>query len=418
MVLREVGEHRDVGCACRRGAARRCRSTTPRSRTPATPASTKRRNCVCSATGIGRRQAREVARRARPAGAERADDAAATAERVKRLREPPGGRRLAVGAGDGDARRSRSARRAEEAAAIGPVARLQLRVARRCASRSKPKASHALGLDEARDGARRERRGTIAAPVGGGAGPGDEARRPARRWRLSRAARRVTRACSQPRGFGGAGEFAASEASPPRPACRPTICGLTFRSGCTPSMRSVCCTDRAEHRRGDVAAEVLARARLVDHHRDDDARVARSARCRRTRRGTCWSRSPCLPACRRCRSCRRPSSPASAPSAPCRRARPPSAASCARRPRSSARTPARRRRGLGRLLSSVAGMICAVVREHGVGARDLEQRRRQAVAVATSSPARSASSVLYGRRRPLTAPGKADLRLLAEADLR
>ena len=114
--------------------------------------------------------------------------------------------------------------------------------------------------------------------------------------------------------------------------------------------------DLAEHRRGDVAAVVLAVARLVDHHRDDDARLARSAPCRRTTSGTCSARSRAfllvrgagLAADRVAERLRLRRGAA--------RAGGQAAASRAPRARSSARTRARRRAGCGLALSIVTGI--------------------------------------------------------------
>src|SRR5207253_7128964 len=83
-----------------------------------------------------------------------------------------------------------------------------------------------------------DRRGNVFAPVGRRAGPRDEAV-----TLLDVAAVAVERARDarvQPlRGFVGAAQVQHQNDSS---AAFTTICGFTFMSGCTPIMRSVCCT--------------------------------------------------------------------------------------------------------------------------------------------------------------------------------
>ena len=112
----------------------------------AKPASAKPRSAACSVHRVGRRQAGgsicAVDRRCerRLADAERADDAAAPAEQRQRLRRPPGGRGLAVGAGGRDDVERCARAASKQASAIAPVAAFRPgSVAMRASS--KPKAS-------------------------------------------------------------------------------------------------------------------------------------------------------------------------------------------------------------------------------------------------------------------------------------
>ena len=88
--------------------------------------------------------------------------------------------------------------------------------------------------------------------------------------------------------------------------------------------------DLLERRAGDGAAVDVA-LRLVDHHRDEQPRVARPARSRRTRRRTSsWSSRRSRPASPPCRSCRRARSRRSPRRSRCRPGRARPRASCAR----------------------------------------------------------------------------------------
>ena len=104
---------------------------------------------------------------------ERADHAAASAERGQRLRDPPRRRGLAVGAGDGDDVEL-GARVAEKAA--GDVAGRSLQAAQRADARIAVESEllDAFGLDQAGTRAGIERGGDEAATVAGVARPGDE----------------------------------------------------------------------------------------------------------------------------------------------------------------------------------------------------------------------------------------------------
>jgi hypothetical protein len=134
---------------------------------------------------VGRRQARrsdrpvlfrigggDRQRQRRNAHAERADEAGSPAQQVQRLRGPPRGRRLAVGARGGD-HRQRLAGLVEERGrdlAGGGLHGLERRDARVL----EPERVRAVQLDERRRRARVERARDEAAAVVGVAGPGDE----------------------------------------------------------------------------------------------------------------------------------------------------------------------------------------------------------------------------------------------------
>ena len=113
----------------------------------------------------------------RAAGSQRADDAArqraVAAHTGQRLRQPPRGRRLAVGARDGE--HLQGARRLVEVrGGDRPRGRLQLRVG---GDRVRVEAERldALMLDQASRRAARDGRRHVRAPVRRRAGPGDEA---------------------------------------------------------------------------------------------------------------------------------------------------------------------------------------------------------------------------------------------------
>ena len=249
--MREVGEQRDS----MRVPARRC-STMPIDEASiaqaAKPASAKRRSAACSVTGSGvvRPVHRSAPTRAPADGgsptAERADDAAALAEHAQRLRDPPGGRGLAVGAGARRSRRSRCARLVEEAAGDRAGRGLQARQrgdARVARSRTRRRRRPRPGRRPRRPRARAATNGAAVVRV---ARPGDEGVAGAARGGC-RCAARATPRCSQP--------GRARRRPMSRRVQRPSealllgrhvvlamICGLTSRSGGTPSMRSVCWT--------------------------------------------------------------------------------------------------------------------------------------------------------------------------------
>ena len=206
----------------------------------------------------------------------------------ERLRDPPRCRRLAVGAGDGDDIEP-AARVSRKALAMSPAAAFRPRSVARRGSAPKRERGDAVGLDEARRRALCERRGDEA---GGRRSRGRARRRRRRPARRAAVGDQPARAAQQParrarRRATRARPAAAIRSSPPRPAVAGDDPRLDLEVGRHAHHAQRLLHDLAEDRRGDVAAVVLAGARLVDHHGDDDARVARSARSRRTTRGTC-----------------------------------------------------------------------------------------------------------------------------------
>ena len=215
-----------------------------------------------------------------------------------RWSRPRPGARLGAEAGVGHRRRPRPSGPASDATRAS----------------SKPKASTPSASTRQAAGARGQGGRHEGAAVGGVAGPGDEGV-----TRLHLAAVGAQRAGARARGRASAAAASARSGQRLRPGQKllhsaartarwPTICGLTSMSGAHAQHAQRLLHDLAEHRRGHLAAEVdaLAAARRPSPRRRCAAR--RWAPGRRTRRGTCWSRSSCLPACARCRSCRPPSS--------------------------------------------------------------------------------------------------------------
>ena len=302
----------------------------------------------------------------------------------QRLRRPPGGAGLAVGAGDGD-HAQRRAGPAEEGVGDRRRPRPSGRAARRCARRRSrrrptPSASTRQAAAPAASAAGTKRRPSVAWPgqamkaspgctlAAVGAQRAAHARGQPARGGVGRAVRRV-RPCLR--------------SSPARPR---TACGDDLRLD-VEVRRHVHHAQRllhhlAEHRRGHVAAVVHALARLVDHHRDDDARVARSAPCRRTRRGTCCRVALAFLLVRGAGLAAHRIADGLRLAARCRRGRRPAAASRAPRCAVSATCTRMPAAGCVLALSMRHRDQLAVAREHGVGARQLEQRGRQAVAVA------------------------------------
>ena len=107
------------------------------------------------------------------ADAQGADHAAAPLQPGERLGDPPGGRGLAVGAGDGDDIEP-FARHAEKAAGEFAGGRLQAAHGSDAGLVLEAPGFDAFGLHQAATGTGRERGGDEASAVGGGAGPGDE----------------------------------------------------------------------------------------------------------------------------------------------------------------------------------------------------------------------------------------------------
>ena len=131
---------------------------------------------------------------------------------------------------------------AHEAAGDGPGAGLESGQ-RGDARRPEARSSSALGLDQAGDGAGRERRRHVGARVVGVAGPGDEG--VAGTHAAAVGGERRGAAQHQPvhRCVGrGESHQRHQKLSTSAGISWATICGLTSRSGCTPIIRRVCCT--------------------------------------------------------------------------------------------------------------------------------------------------------------------------------
>ena len=254
VVLREVGEQRHLDVRAGQAALLRGRSTRPRSRRPRSPASTKSRSACCSVTGSGVvRPVASCAVRAgtrRLADAQRADHAAAPAQAGQRLRRPPGGGGLAVGAGGGDdLQRARSAGPGT-GAAIGPTSVLQVRRRRRCARRRSR--SWPGGRSSTRQAAapRPQRRADEAARRRAHSRARRGRHRPAAPGGCRCAGGRATRARQPLRGGGGMGQVrerghghgAQKLSRSAGTVLLAMICGVTSMSGGTLIRRSVCCT--------------------------------------------------------------------------------------------------------------------------------------------------------------------------------
>ena len=180
----------------------------------------------------------------RATGAQRADQATRTACLRQGLRQPPGTRGLAVGAGHSQhgqvfARAlvpgvgDRTGQRLERRHA-GQAAWVLARILRQ----QRSPGVGTFGFEQAGARTLRQRGLQVLASVGGGTGPGDEG---IPRTDLAAVGAQIARdALAQParhqdRVVQGRHQNDSSTALA-------TICGLTAMSGCTPSRRSVCCT--------------------------------------------------------------------------------------------------------------------------------------------------------------------------------
>jgi hypothetical protein len=373
-----------------------------------------------------RRLARGRARRLAPrrtrrlTNTERADHAAAPAERSERLRDPPRRRGLAVGAGDGDDREL-GARVAEEAA--GDVARRGLQAAQRADARVAVEVEQldAFGLDRARARAGGKRRGDEAAAVAGVAGPATKASPLAMRRLSAPGARLAQRsqacAAARERRHSGVATSATKALLFRRHVARDDL-RLDVEVGLHAHHAQRLLHDLAEYRRRDVATEVLARGRLVDHHRDDDARMRNRRHADepgavllgRVARALLLVRGAALAADRVAQHLRLRRGAAG-------KRHEMQHVADAGRGLGRNDPHARDRRAQGRAERPRHGHRdqLAVVREHGVGVGDLEQRRRQAIAVAHRRLL-DRPPALVGAQPPGDDAGKAELRLLAEAD--
>ena len=226
------------------------RSTRPRSRRPRSPGRRSRAARGCSAHRVGRGQAgghRAPRLRRRLADAQRADDAAAPAQRVSACASPPGGRGLAVGAGDGDHLAAARWAGRRTRAAIGAALLPSGAAARRCAHRRsrrprrrRPRPGRRPRRPAAPPATKRRASCRIARP-------GDEgiAGRAPGGCRCAACRARAGPASARRRRALGSAVSAMRHQKLSRSAAAgllATICGVTSRSGGTPIMRSVCCT--------------------------------------------------------------------------------------------------------------------------------------------------------------------------------
>ena len=186
-----------------------------------------------------RHAAGHTRRHRRHADAQGTDHGTAAAEQGQRLRRPPGRRGLAIGAGAGDD--------IERLTGL-----LEEGVGDRAGGGFQPRQGgdacivegigvQAVALDQAGRGAGLQRAGDEAAAVGGGARPGDEAIAGAHLAAVGGDGAGDPGA--QPAG-GGVGGLEGVDGHAQKLSCTAlvVICGLTSRSGATPSMRRVCCT--------------------------------------------------------------------------------------------------------------------------------------------------------------------------------
>ena len=159
----------------------------------AKPSSAMRRNAACSRTGSGVVRPVDLIvqscvespvghghRQRRHADAQRADEAGAPAQQVQRLRRPPRGRRLAVGAGGGDDL-ERLAGLVEERRGDLAGGGLHATSASRCARPRSRTASTSFSSTRQVAAPAASALATKRAAVVGVARPGDEARRRAAR---------------------------------------------------------------------------------------------------------------------------------------------------------------------------------------------------------------------------------------------
>jgi hypothetical protein len=193
---------------------------------------------------VGRRQAGGDHAAPVVGHAQRADRAASLPEAAERLGDPPAGRGLAVGAGDGDDGEF-GAGSAEEDGGDRPGGLLQAGERREPRTFIEGERIGAFGLDQAGGRARLERGGDEASGVVGRTGPGEQ--RVAAAEPSAVGDERAGAACLQP-GAGGLGR-----GEPLQPGAhwklsvaagrsRRTMPCFTSRSGATPRMRIACVT--------------------------------------------------------------------------------------------------------------------------------------------------------------------------------